>query len=239
MKKLWQKIRMPLANSLALKHGLAWLIWAMMRLTAGTNRLMPEGHDADAVISAEPNAIYALWHGQHLLAPALMPKWMKTVALVSRSADAEINALVAQKFGIETARGSGGRADQQVMGKGGARALIKLKKALNAGKGVCMIADIPGGKPRDAGLGIVTLARISGRPIMPLALASSRRMVLKKTRDKTTINLPFGHICVIFGEPIYVPEDAEDELMEKIRVQVTEAMNAITAEAYQKVDGQT
>ncbi len=238
MKKLWQKIRTPLAQSLMLKHALARVIWMMMRLTAGTNRLMPEGHDADAVIGAEPNAIYALWHGQHLMAPALMPKWMKTVALVSRSADAEINALVAQKFGIETARGSGGRSDQQMLGKGGARALIQLKKALAAGKAVCMIADIPGGEPRDAGLGIVTLGKISGRPIIPLALASSRRLVLKKTRDKTTINLPFGQICVIFGEPIFVPEDAGDDMMEKIRVQVTDAMNAVTSEAYRKVDGQ-
>ena len=41
-------------------------------------------------------------------------------------------------------------------------------------------------------MGIVTLARLSGRPIVPVALATSRRKVLEKTWDKTTINLPFG-----------------------------------------------
>lgn len=236
MKRLWRKIRVPLAESAVLKHALAWLIWALMRFVTGTNRFSRGCHDIDAIIASEPNAIFALWHGQHLLAPALMPRWLKTVALVSRSRDAEINALVAQKFGIETARGSGGRADQQMSGKGGARALIALKKALETGKAVCMIADIPGGTPRDAGLGIVTLARISGRPIVPIAVASSRRIVLEKTRDKTTVNLPFGHICAIFGKPIMVPPEADDGEMEELRAHVTEVMNAITAEAYQKVD---
>lgn len=238
MKALWQKIRVPLANSALFKHGLAWLIWMLLRLTTGTNWLASGSHDVDAVIASESNAIFALWHGQHLIAPALMPRWLKTVALFSRSSDAEINALVAQKFGIETARGSGGRPDQQTLGKGGARALILLRKALDAGKAVCMIADIPGGTPREAGQGIVTLAKISGRRIVPVAIASSRRLVLEKTRDKTTINLPFGHICVIFGDPICVPEDADENMMEQSRRQVTDVMNEITEEAYRKVDNQ-
>lgn len=236
MKALWQKIRVPLANSALFKHGLAWLIWALLRLTTSTNRIARGSHDIDAAIAADPNAIFALWHGQHLVAPALMPKRLKTVALFSRSSDAEINALVAQKFGIETARGSGGRPDQQALGKGGARALILLKKALDAGKAVCMIADIPGGTPRDAGLGIVTLAKISGRPIVPIAIASSRRLVLEKTRDKTTINLPFGHICTIFGDPISVPADADQDQLEQLRQRVTDVMNEITEEARRKVD---
>ena len=76
--------------------------------------------------------------------------------------------------------------------KGGAQALIALKKVLDAGSNVCMIADIPHGTPRQAGMGIVMLARISGRPVVPIAMATSRRKVLEKTWDKTTINLPFG-----------------------------------------------
>jgi hypothetical protein len=55
-----------------------------------------------------------------------------------------------------------------------------------------MIADISKGESRQAGEGIVRLAKISGRPIVPVALATSRRNVLERTWDKTTINLPFG-----------------------------------------------
>ncbi|TIW76367.1 MAG: DUF374 domain-containing protein, partial [Mesorhizobium sp.] len=88
--------------------------------------------------------------------------------------------------------------------KGGAKALIALKKSLTAGKNVAMIADIPHGTPRDAGLGIVLLARLSGRPLLPVAIATSRRKVLEKSWDKTTINLPFGRSAVSIGAPIFV-----------------------------------
>ncbi len=238
MKAVWQKIRVPLARSVLIKHMIGWLVWALSRFTTLSNRPVADSHDIDATISLETNAIYALWHGQHLLAPALMPSWLKTVALVSRSNDAEINAIVAEKFGIETVRGSGGRPDQQMAGKGGARALIAMKKALDQGKATCMIADVPGGTPRVAGMGIVTLARISGRPIIPIAIATSRHIVLKKTRDKTTINLPFGQICVLFGKPIRVPPDADDQTMEQMRNQVTNVMSEITEQAYQGVGRQ-
>ena len=73
----------------------------------------------------------------------------KTVAMVSRSADAELNALMLEKFGIEAVRGSGGRDNARHLDKGGAKALIALKKSLAAGKNVAMIADIPHGTPRD------------------------------------------------------------------------------------------
>ncbi|MEZ5810000.1 MAG: lysophospholipid acyltransferase family protein [Rhizobiaceae bacterium] len=236
MKRLWRRIRGPLARSIVVKHVLAWLIALSMRFIKATNRRAAGCHDLESVFRAEPNAVFALWHGQHLLAPVIKPRWMPLVALFSRSTDAELNAMVAQKFGIETVRGSGGRPDQQAHGKGGARALIQMKKALDAGTGVCMIADIPGGTPRSAGLGIITLARISGRPVVPVAIATSRRKVLEKTRDKTTVNLPFGRFCIIFGDQIVVPADAGDEMMEALRLRLTDAMNEITAEAYQKVD---
>ncbi|TIX45410.1 MAG: DUF374 domain-containing protein, partial [Mesorhizobium sp.] len=114
-----------------------------------------------------------LWHGQHLLTPAYYPKGRPLVAMVSRSADAELNALMLEKFGIEAVRGSGGRDSSRHLDKGGAKALIALKKSLSTGKNVAMIADIPHGTPRDAGMGIVLLARLSGRPILPSAIATS------------------------------------------------------------------
>ena len=81
-------------------------------------------------------AIIALWHGQHLLAPAFYPSRRGLVAMVSRSADAELNAMVLERFGFEAVRGSGGREGRRHADKGGARALIALKKALDAGKNV-------------------------------------------------------------------------------------------------------
>jgi len=107
---------------------------------------------------------------------------------------------------------------------------------LDGGTSVVMIADIPHGTPREAGLGVVTLAKLSGRPIVPIAVATSRRKVLESTWDKTTINLPFGRCALLLGEPISVPADADPEALETYRQIVTAKLNETTAEAYRLVD---
>ncbi|MCT8999801.1 lysophospholipid acyltransferase family protein [Chelativorans intermedius] len=236
-RSLWRRIRGPLARSRFLKNAIASLMAMALRFIARTNRRVEGSHDVEKAIAEHTPAIAALWHGQHLLGPTINPRKHRLVALFSRSADAELNALVAEKLGFEVVRGSGGRAGAHRARKGGASALIQLKRTLDAGCNVAMIADIPHGTPRQAGLGIVTLARLSGRPVVPVAIATSRRKVLEKTWDKTTINLPFGRSAVILGEPIFVPADADDGAMEEKRRQLTEALNRATRAAYALVDG--
>ena len=98
-----------------------------------------------------------------------------------------------------------------------------------------MTADVPK-VSRVAGLGIVKLAQMSGRPIYPVAIATRRRIVLDNW-DRTTINLPFSRGAGVAGAPIHVPEDADDATLELARRAVEEALNAVTARAYEMVDG--
>jgi lysophospholipid acyltransferase (LPLAT)-like uncharacterized protein len=237
LKRLWRKVREPLAQSRLAKGMLASLLAQVLRFIRLTNPAVAGSFRyAGSPIAALEPGIIALWHGQHLLFPAFYPSPRQLVAMVSRSADAEINALVVEKFDIEAVRGSGGRDDAKHLRKGGAKALIALKKSLDAGKNVCMIADIPHGTPRDAGMGIVLLAKLSGRPILPAALATSRRKVLEKSWDKTTINLPFGRSCVAVGAPVTVSPDADEAEMELKRRELTEQLNEATSQAYRLVD---
>lgn len=201
-----------------------------------TNRRVEGSHDADSAAARLAPAIGALWHGQHLMAPIAKPRNYPMAALFSRSADAELNALAAEKLGFTVIRGSGGRPGARSVDKGGVKALIAMKKMLDGGTSVAMIADIPHGTPREAGLGVVTLAKISGRPIVPIAVATSRRKVLESTWDKTTINLPFGRCALLLGDPISVPSDADAETLETLRQLVTDRLNETTAEAYRLVD---
>jgi Uncharacterized protein conserved in bacteria len=237
MKRLWQRIRGPLAQSNLAKNAIASVIGGALTFVRRTNRLVEGSDDPVAAVKTHEPAILAMWHGQHLLTPVFMAKGLKVTALVSRSADAELNALVAQRFGLEVVRGSGGREGVDHAKKGGARALIQLKRAMEQGSNVAMIADIPHGVPRSSGLGIITLAKLTGRPILPFAVATSRRKVLEKSWDKTTINLPFGRLSAVMGEPILVPADADEGEMEKARRQLTDALNETTLRAYQLADG--
>jgi lysophospholipid acyltransferase (LPLAT)-like uncharacterized protein len=236
-RRFWRRIRKPLAGSRFTMPFLAWCVARAFRFVYWTNPLIEGSDDTAEKLTQHMPPIVALWHGQHILSAFDRPRHIPVSAMLSRSADAELNALVLERNGFRTIRGSGGRSRKKSVDKGGARALIALKKTLDAGNAVAMIADIPHGTPRQAGMGIVTLARISGRPILPVAYATSRRKVLDRTWDKTTINLPFGRRAVIFGEPILVDRAAGEEELEEKRQAVTAGLNAVTARAYALVDG--
>ncbi|MBX3576410.1 MAG: lysophospholipid acyltransferase family protein [Rhizobiaceae bacterium] len=232
---VWRSIRRPLAQSRLVKAATVRVLKWTLEFVRLTNRRVDATDERAEALRHAPS-IAALWHGQHLLAPALYPRDVAMAAMVSRSADAELNAGVIEAFGFQAIRGSGGRPGATRADKGGARALLALKKALDAGKSVSMIADIPHGTPRDAGMGIVTLARLSGRPIIPIAIATSRRKVLEKTWDRTTINLPFGRSALIVGKPVSVPPEASDAQCDALRQELSRNLDEATAEAYRLVD---
>jgi len=153
--------------------------------------------------------------------------------LISRHRDAEINAIAAERLGIELIRGSGDTGNEFVR-KGGIGAFRQMLDALHDNYSVGFSADVPK-IARVAGQGIVMLARESGRPIFPIALATSRRYVLDNW-DKTTINLPFSRGAAVCGEPVRVPADATDEALEQYRREVENNLNAATARAYAIAD---
>jgi lysophospholipid acyltransferase (LPLAT)-like uncharacterized protein len=99
---------------------------------------------------------------------------------------------------------------------------------------VALTADVPK-ISRVAGPGIVRLARDSGRPIYPVAIASSRRIELNNW-DRSVINLPFSRMAGVVGDPVRVAPDADDAALELARKAVENALNAATARAYAIVD---
>lgn len=223
-------VRSDLFQSLA-----ARLAHSYMVFTYRTNPPVAGSDDMRKHIEGHKPVIIALWHGQQMLVQFTRPPEEPVAGLVSRSADAEINARVLQLSGNEVVRGSGGRDRGATNKKGGIQALLALRNALRRGRHVVMIADISKGAPRQAGEGVVALARISGRPIVPMALATSRHYVVKSAWDRMTINLPFGRRCLRLGHPIYVAADAGEDDLAAIRREVTEELNRVTAEAYSLV----
>lgn len=232
-KKLLRSLGRALAASRLASPLIVSTVGLYLRLVHATNPAVTALDDVETRLRQHAPFICALWHGQHLMVPILRPRDMRVWALFSRSADAELNARVAERMGLRTVRGSGGREGRRTdPAKGGARALIKLKRVLDQGDSVAMIADIPHGTPREAGEGIILLAKLSGRPIVPAAYASSRHKVIEKSWDKTTVPLPFGRAAALAGEPVFVPADADEATIEAKRVELTEKLNAITAQAY-------
>lgn len=178
--------------------------------------------------------IIALWHGQQLMLVYLLGHGRRMRGLVSRSNDGEISASYLASFGMEMIRGSGGRNRSRTVEKGGVRAFLALKKSLDEGVTVGSVADIPNTVSRRCGPGIVALARASGRPVVPLAFATSRWIALD-TWDSATIHLPFSRGACAVGAPIAVPRDADDTLLEQKRLEIEQGLNAAHDRAYAMV----
>jgi len=205
-----------------------------LRLVWHTTRFRIEPADAYERIPQHAPIILAMWHGQHFLVPFVKPEGQRAKVLISRHRDGEINAVAAERLGIETIRGSGSHGSD-FSKKGGVFAFNALVRALKEGYNVAMTADVPK-VARRAGLGIVKIAQLSGRPIYPVAIATRRRIVLDNW-DRTTINLPFGRGGGVAGAPIHVPADADAATLELARCAVEEALNAATVRAYELADG--
>jgi lysophospholipid acyltransferase (LPLAT)-like uncharacterized protein len=88
---------------------------------------------------------------------------------------------------------------------------------------------------RVAGRGVIMLARESGRPILPFAIATSRFKRLDNW-DRSVIHLPFGRGAGVLSDPIYVPADADDAMVESYRVRLESDLQAAMKRAYSAVD---
>jgi len=215
------------------QHAVGFLAAEYLRLVWLTNKFSFDPADVYERVEPHQPVILAFWHGQHFLTPFIKTKEShRAKVLISRHRDGEFNAIAAERLGIETIRGSGdhGGAFQR---KGGVGAFKEMVRALADGYNVASTADVPK-RSRVAGLGIIMLARESGRPILAFAMVTSRFIRLNNW-DHTTINLPFGRGAVVGIDAVNVPPDADAETMEKCRLQLETYLNEATRRAYAQV----
>jgi lysophospholipid acyltransferase (LPLAT)-like uncharacterized protein len=209
----------------------SWLAVQYLKLVYKSNSWIVEPADILDQVTPELPVIVGVWHGQHILLPAI-PIGLTASVMISRSLDGEITARVAEHFGSRAIRASGGRNAKHTLSKGALKGFLDMKAALERGENVLQTADIPKGTARRAGRGIITLSQKSGRIILPMAVASSRRWLLPKSWDRTTINLPFGKSAIVVGKALSVPQNADDEMLEALRLELQNELNRVTERAY-------
>ena len=142
--------------------------------------------------------------------------------LISQHRDGQLIARTIGHFGFETIVGSSSH--------GGARALRSMVTALAAGDCVGITPDGPRGPRMRADNGIVTVARLSGVPVIPVAYSINRGQLLD-TWDRFLIAWPFSRGVIVWGEPIHLARDADEATAELMRQRIENNLNAITAEA--------
>jgi lysophospholipid acyltransferase (LPLAT)-like uncharacterized protein len=185
-------------------------------------RVHPE---TQSLLDSGQPVIYGLWHGRMYSLFKAVPMDRVTI-LVSPSNDGEFITRIARRIGFRHfVRGSHKR--------GGAQAILGLKKGLVEDKrSIVFTVDGPRGPRYKVKPGIIRLASQIGAPIIPLG--SSTRWLLKKfdrAWDHFHAPLPFTDMKLCYGQPLFVPKDADDAAIEAYANRLEEELMALNLQA--------
>lgn len=145
--------------------------------------------------------------------------------LISQHRDGEFIARTIGHFGLGAIRGSSAKPGKQ--NKGGGGALRAMVKQLAQGRYVGVTPDGPRGPARKVAEGIVSVARLSGAPIIPVSFAATRR-IHARSWDRFLIALPFSRGVFVWGNPHFVPRGADAKMLEQSRQALEDDLNRIT-----------
>ena len=218
---------MPLTKKL-LKHPatqsfLAWLLSLFIRFVHLTSRKTYTIDPAAQIyMRGDDNAIFCFWHGRMMMCPTIEPPKRKMHVLISFHRDGILISKVISHFGEATIAGSSS--------KGGTAAVKDIVRALKAGDNISITPDGPRGPGQVVQMGIITVAKLTGRVILPVTFSSSRHRRFKSW-DRFMLALPFGKIAFCIGTPILVSRDADDGAQEQARIMLEQAMNRLVETA--------
>jgi hypothetical protein len=109
-------------------------------------------------------------------------------------------------------------------------AVREILRTLKKGECIGITPDGPRGPRMRATDGIVTIARLSGVPVIPAAWSARRRWALNSW-DRFLVPKLFTTGVFVWGAPIEIPRDADEAQLEALRLKVERELTAVTNEA--------
>ena len=210
------------------------LIGSYIRFLRATSRVVVDPPDYWEAMHEDWPAIAVSWHGQSNLAYVVVPDPGQVALLISMHPDGMMMAEMARSLGYQIVEGSGA-SERQQHGTGGLTAFRNMLKALKAGTTLFATADIPPEPGRNVSLGMIALARRTGRPVYAIATASSRRKVLERVWDKMQLNFPFSTIAFVCDGPLHMTDPAVTD--EAYAADLAQRLDRALARAFDLADG--
>ncbi len=160
-------------------------------------------------------AIVCIWHNRLALCLPIYNRFARRgagqpgmAAMASASKDGAFLSAVLESFGVRAARGSSSRR--------GPQALLELTGWAERGCDLAITPDGPRGPRYVAQPGVISLAQVTGLPILPSCYNLSRKIRVKSW-DAFQVPLPFSRCDVVIGPPMFISRDATDAEREKAR----------------------
>ena len=204
----------------------AWVIYALIRTVSATLRYRWDDRSGYIKMPTNGPAIYCIWHNRLALC---MPAYFNYVrkhrrtsgmaAMVSASKDGGFLTGILECFNVQPVRGSSSRR--------GPQALLELTTWAERGYDLAITPDGPRGPLYVVQEGAMSLAQLTGLPIVPVSYSVNWKIRVKSW-DRFQIPLPFARCEMIYEKPIFVPREATDAEREQLRLQLQATLRAIT-----------
>ena len=217
----------PLHRPTRTQRLVAVLIYASIRALAATLRVRVE--DASGLFTGGGTAdpvIFATWHNRLSLA-LMIYHWFfvryhpqrRMAAMVSASRDGAMLARTLELFGVQPVRGSTSRR--------GPQALRELIAWGAQGYDLAITPDGPRGPCYVVQGGVVSVAQITGLPIVPVSYHLNWKTRLRSW-DRFQIPWPFSRCTIRAGEVLRVPREADEADRDRFRQELEARMRAVT-----------
>lgn len=196
----------------------------VFRLWAKTLRFRVEDPHEILPASRDQPFILAVWHNRLLLLPpvfSLCFPHRRSVGLISASRDGDFVAILVERFGHGTVRGSSSRK--------GVIALRQLVEALAAGTNVLITPDGPRGPLYEVNQGLVFVAQKSGASIVHMHMEYSNAWRLRNW-DRFFVPKPFSKVRILFSAPLHAESTSTPEEFETERQRIQSAMMKLVEE---------
>ena len=204
----------------------ARILWAVINVVSATLRYRLHDENEFMIRKDLRNVIYGVWHNRLALSMKLnsifgarhhQPAGL--AALVSASKDGAFLSAVLECFRVQPARGSSSRR--------GSQALLELTTWAERGYDIAITPDGPRGPCYIVQEGVMSLAQVTGLPIVPVAYHLQWKIRLNSW-DRFQIPLPFSRVDIYLGRLITVPRDISGQEREELRQQLEGELKRIT-----------
>jgi len=204
----------------------AFLMFILLRTVMGTVRCRLRGRPEYLAPDAPGPVIFCFWHNrlascikvyESIHKPRAPSKGM--AALISASRDGAFLTGILEWFRVQPVRGSSSRR--------GPQALLELTTWAERGYDLTITPDGPRGPCYRIQEGVMSLAQVTGLPVVPVAFNLNWKLRVKSW-DRFQIPLPFACCEVIIGRVMRVPGAATDAEREVLRQQLETELRAIT-----------
>ncbi len=174
-----------------------------MKIVYKTTKWSYEGFEhPEAMWAKNQPFIACFWHNRLFMTAFCWSQDRPFHMLISGHKDGRLIAKIVGFYGIKAIHGS--------THKKGTEALRSMIRILKSGETIGMTPDGPRGPAFQASKGVLTLARLSGVPILPVTYSLERRKVFQ-TWDRFILPLPGGRGSLAWGEPLYFSKSSEDD----------------------------